>query len=257
MPLCVSLGSPCEKPSCHTHHAPHFSHTTTAQPSWCWGHTKFSAPAVRHMVMMAEICSHMYGAVTGSITFHPPRPKGLSWQGPWCPTVCHSSTSVSEAQHRAARQGLGLPRCCWAGISRMMTHHGRAVPLHHQAPSHPWLEPSCHGDPEGSPLSGNNSFSHCPQMFGFLPVISAHPSLPPSLLPARPPPDWDQRSQQRCRGSLSVFPALPLSRMPSRGTTEPGRPRHQTGPVQERWQPGEPPGDSAMPGLRPQPLRDR
>lgn len=44
------------------------------------------------------------------------------------PHVCHSSTSVSEAQHGAAKQGPELLRCCWAAISRMMTWHGWTVP---------------------------------------------------------------------------------------------------------------------------------
>lgn len=85
---------------------------------------------------------------------------------------------------QGSQRGAGLLWCCWAGISRMMTWHGWAVPLHHRAPWHPWQEPSRRGDPEGSPLSGNDNFSHCPQMFGFLPAISAHPSLPPSSPPA-------------------------------------------------------------------------
>lgn len=157
---------------------------------------------------------------------------------------------------RCTRHSTGqLARCCGAaglGLSRMSTRHGQAVPPACRVPQRPWQELTRHSDPGRSPLSvGNNCFSHCPQMLGLLPAISARPSVPPSFPPALLP-GWMQRTEptglpwEPLCGSHHCAVCL-ARRPPSRddlccaaGLCQYGSSGGQDAP----------PGDSAMPGLR-------
>lgn len=158
----------------------------------------------------------------------------------------HGSVSARGAQHGAAGD---VPWHCWAGAQwDVDSARSGSVPSLTSTP-HSRQEPTCHGDPGRSPLNvGNNHFSHCPRMLGFLPAIGALPSLRPSLPPSRPPSSWagTSRASGAVVGATPGFPGVPPPLTPGQAATGTGQPPpcHQTGSVREQRWLGHLPGDS-------------